>query len=79
MKSWFNQLMALLARGVRAQSPRRVVWHGRPLAESTEGASPHVSASEGALYATLSTPLFDEATPQPGLSGHGDQKSEMKP
>jgi hypothetical protein len=79
MRNWFTKLMAFLARRDRTLSPRRMDWHGRALAESTEGAIPQVSVSEGPLYATLCLPSFDDAGRQTGLSGHGDQKSEMKP
>jgi hypothetical protein len=78
MNRWFNRLVALLARRSRTVSTRRVDWRGRPLAGRTGGASPRVSGSDGALYATLCVASFDDASQAPRLSGHGDQKREMK-
>jgi hypothetical protein len=62
MRSLFSQLLALLARRGRTHSPRRVDWHGRPLAENAEGTVPQVGAREGVLYATFCLPSLDDAT-----------------
>jgi hypothetical protein len=60
MKTWIDQLIALVGRRKRSPILRRLDWRGRPLVGSPAELTAMVSVSKNALYATLCLPFDAE-------------------